>query len=106
MLFRSLTVVGDDQQTRDFTHVEDICKGLILISETECSADNFDLGRGMPISILDVAKYWTGTSTERINFVSLRKNEGQHTLCDVEETFNKLKWRANNNLIDWINSQR
>ena len=101
-----LTVVGDGQQTRDFTHVEDICKGLIMISETKSKGDNFDLGRGMPISILDVAKLWTSDDLERINFVPLRKNEGQHTLCDVEETFNKLGWKAENNLIDWIESQR
>ena len=101
-----LTVVGDGQQTRDFTHVEDICKGLIMISETKSKGDNFDLGRGMPISILDVAKLCTSDDDSRINFVPLRKNEGQHTLCDVEETFNKLGWKAKNNLIDWIKSQR
>lgn len=101
-----LTVVGDGQQTRDFTHVEDICKGLIMISETKSKGDNFDLGRGMPISILDVAKLWILDDDSRINFVPLRKNEGQHTLCDVEETFNKLGWKAKNNLIDWIKSQR
>jgi UDP-glucose 4-epimerase len=101
-----LTVVGDGQQTRDFTHVEDICKGLIMISETKSKGDNFDLGRGMAISILDVAKLWTSDDDSRINFVPLRKNEGQHTLCDVEETFNKLGWKAKNNLIDWIKSQR
>ena len=101
-----LTVVGDGQQTRDFTHVEDICKGLIMISETKSKGDNFDLGRGMPISILDVAKLWISDDDSRINFVPLRKNEGQHTLCDVEETFNKLGWKAKNNLIDWIKSQR
>jgi UDP-glucose 4-epimerase len=100
-----LTVVGDGQQTRDFTHVDDICKGLIMISETKSKGDNFDLGRGMPVSILEVANLWT-ENLERINFISLRKNEGQHTLCDVEETFNKLVWRAENNLADYIKSQR
>ncbi len=101
-----LTVVGDGEQTRDFTHVEDICKGLIMISETNSKGDNFDLGRGMPISILEVAKLWTNDDKSRINFVSLRKNEGQHTLCNVEETFNNLGWKAEKNLIDWIKANR
>jgi len=101
-----LTVVGDGNQTRDFTNVEDICKGLIMISETKSKGDNFDLGRGMPISILDVANFWTDGNLDRINFAPLRKNEGQHTLCDVELTFNKLGWKAEKNLIDWIKSQR
>ena len=60
----------------------------------------------MPISILDVANFWTDGNLDRINFVPLRKNEGQHTLCDVELTFNKLGWKAEKNLIDWIKSQR
>jgi len=101
-----LTIVGDGQQTRDFTHVEDICKGLIMISEKKSKGENFDLGRGEPISISDVANYWTNNESTRINYIPLRKNEGQHTLCDVEETFNKLGWKAKNNLIDWIKSQR
>ena len=101
-----LTVVGDGEQTRDFTHVEDICKGLIMICETNSKGDNFDLGRGMPISILEVAKLWTNDDKSRINFVPLRKNEGQHTLCNVEETFNNLGWKAEKNLIDWIKSNR
>lgn len=101
-----LTVVGDGQQTRDFTHVEDICKGLIMISQIKSKAENYDLGRGMPISILDVAKLWTDGDEERIDFVPLRKNEGQHTLCNVKETFDKLGWKAENNLIDWIKSQK
>ena len=101
-----LTVVGDGNQTRDFTHVEDICRGLIMISETKSKGDNFDLGRGMPISILDVANFWIDGNSDRLNFVSLRKNEGKHTLCDVEMTFNKLGWKAEKNLIDWIKSQR
>lgn len=101
-----LTVVGDGKQTRDFTHVEDICKGLIMISEIKSKGENYDLGRGKPISILDVAKLWTDGDEERIDFVPLRKNEGEHTLCNVKETFKKLGWKAENNLIDWIKSQR
>ena len=101
-----LSVVGDGQQTRDFTHVYDICKGLIDISEKNNKGDNFDLGRGTPISILDVANFWTNGDLSRINFVPLRKNEGNHTLCDVEKTYTELGWKAQNNLIDWIKSQR
>jgi len=74
-----LTVVGDGQQTRDFTHVEDICKGLIAISNGIWNADNFDLGRGEPIAILDVARAYTDLDESRIDFVTLSKNEGVHT---------------------------
>lgn len=101
-----LTVVGDGLQTRDFTHVDDICNGLIKISEGAWKADNFDLGRGVPVSILDVAKTWTGNDLSRIDFVPLRKNEGLHTEADIEDTFQRINWKAQKDLIYYINENR
>jgi UDP-glucose 4-epimerase len=100
-----LTVVGEGDQTRDFTHVEDICKGLIRMSELELMGDNIDLGRGMPISILDVAKAWTEGEEDQIIFTPLRKNEGLHTLCDTDKTLKQIGWSATHNLIDYIQSE-
>lgn len=99
-----LTVVGDGFQTRDFTHVDDICDGLIKISEGDWRGHNFDLGRGNPISILDVAKMWTDNDMERISFVPLRKNEGQHTQSEWMKTYSLIKWKAQRNLSDYIKS--
>ena len=100
-----ITVVGDGQQSRDFTHVEDICKGLIRMSELELRGDNIDLGRGNPITILDVAKAWTNNE-DQIIFTPLRKNEGLHTLCDVEETYQTIGWMAKHTLTDYIESEK
>lgn len=97
-----LTVVGNGLQTRDFTHVEDICKGLIAISNGNWNADNFDLGKGEPIAILDVAKAYVGTYEERIDFTPLRKNEGLHTESNWKETESKLNWRAQKDLLTYI----
>jgi UDP-glucose 4-epimerase len=99
-----LTVVGDGLQSRDFTHVEDICNGLIKISEGNWRGQNFDLGRGNPISILDVAKMWTDNDLSKIKFVPLRKNEGQHTESEWMKTYSLIKWRAEKDLSDYIKS--
>lgn len=101
-----LTVVGNGEQTRDFTHVYDICRGLIKISEGNWKAHNFDLGRGKPISILDVAKMWTADDSNRIKFVPLRKNEGQHTESDWMKTFSLIRWKAERNLEEYIKTVR
>jgi len=101
-----ITIVGDGTQTRDFTHVEDICKGLIAASNTKRKGDNFDLGRGMPISILEVAMLWAEHDGAKIKFVPLRKNEGQHTLCNTVETYAKLGWKAEHTLPHYILSQK
>lgn len=99
-----LTVVGDGLQSRDFTHVEDICNGLIKISEGDWRAQNFDLGRGNPVSILDVAKMWTDNDMSRISYVPLRKNEGKHTESEWMKTYSLIKWRAEKDLSDYIKS--
>ena len=46
-----LTIVGDGEQRRDFTHVYDICRGLISISEEDRKATAYDLGTGKNYSI-------------------------------------------------------
>ncbi len=102
----SLTVVGSGEQTRDFTHVDDICKGLIRISEDSWYGENFDLGRGMPVSILDLAKMWVDDDMNRISFVPLRKNEGLHTESDYEKTYGMIGWKADIILKEYVKQQK
>ena len=98
-----LTVVGDGSQSRDFTHVDDICRGLIAISEKEgLRGENFDLGRGEPFTIIELANLWVGDKKELIEFTPLRKGEGKHTICNVEETYKNLGWKAEMSLKDYI----
>jgi UDP-glucose 4-epimerase len=97
-----ITVVGDGKQSRDFTYVGDICDGLIKISEGHWKADNFDLGRGEPVKIIDLAMKICDGEEDNIKHVPLRKNEGLHTESNWKETENKLGWRATNNLFDYI----
>jgi UDP-glucose 4-epimerase len=50
-----LTVVAPGTQQRNFTHVDDIVDGVVLVGE--CGAgDDFGLGHGKAYSILEVAK--------------------------------------------------
>jgi UDP-glucose 4-epimerase len=98
-----VTVVGDGQQSRDFTHVDDICDGLIRISEGQWKGHNFDLGRGEPIKIIDLAIAITGGNN--IQFVPLRKNEGQYTLSEWKKTETMLQWRAKRNILDYVKNR-
>lgn len=100
-----ITVVGDGQQSRDFTHVDDICDGLIEISKGEWKADNFDLGRGEPIKIIDLAMMICEGEEDNIKYIPLRKNEGQHTESSWKETEIRIGWRATNNLSDYIKNK-
>lgn len=93
-----LTVVGDGLQSRDFTHVEDICLGLIKASEGNWRGENFDLGKGEPIKIIDLAKKFS----DKIKFVELRINEGIESKSNFEETYQKIGWRAKHSIFEYI----
>jgi len=96
---KPLTIVGDGKQRRDFTHVNDIVDGLIKVMESGISNELYHLGRGVNYSINDLAAMFDDAEIE---YVSERKGEGEVTLADYEDTFNRLGWRATHNLKDFI----
>lgn len=57
-----LTVVSPGTQKRNFTHVDDIVSGLILVGE-KGEGDDYGLGVGREYSILEVAKMIGGEIT-------------------------------------------
>lgn len=100
-----LTVVGDGKQKRDFTHVDDICRGLIAISERNWDAEEFDLGKGEPYSIMDIAVAICD-SPEKIEHVGPRRNEGEYTLANAKRSEEMLGWKAHHNVLDYIRSAK
>lgn len=97
-----VTVVGDGSQSRDFTHVEDIVEGLIAISNGNWKGHNFDLGRGNPVSILDIANMVVDYEDDNIIFVPERKGEGHYTMSEWKKTESMTGWRAKHDIKDWI----
>ena len=93
-----LTIVGDGEQRRDFTHVSDIIEGLIKVASINQN-DLFHLGRGINYSINELAAMF---KYDNIQHIKLRKGEGLVTLADYNTTFNKLGWEARYNLEDYI----
>ncbi|MDY0000439.1 MAG: GDP-mannose 4,6-dehydratase [Polyangia bacterium] len=67
-----ITVYGDGEQTRCFTHVKDVVRALfLLLGRSECHGRVFNVGSDQEISILELAervKKAVGVSTE-IRFV-------------------------------------
>ena len=49
-----LTVVSPGTQLRNFTHIDDIISGLIMVGE-KGSGDNYGIGCSESFSILDIA---------------------------------------------------
>lgn len=94
-----LTVTGDGEQRRDFTHVSDICNGLIAISEGNHRGEVFNLGSGKNCSIKELAEMFEGS---KIKYIEKRPGEARETLADISFTEEKVGWSAKKDIRKYI----
>lgn len=91
-----LTIVGDGSQMRDFTHVEDVVRGLILASERGTAIGRiFNLGTGHPTTVAEIAARIGGTSVR----IPRRPGEPDVTCADATLARILLGWEP------WIGIQ-
>ncbi|BBH65874.1 NDP-sugar dehydratase or epimerase [Actinoplanes sp. OR16] len=91
-----LTVVAPGTQTRDFTHIDDIVRGIVLVAR-QGSGDGYLLGTGREWPIADVAKMF-GTE-----FVLLPALRGERTRGQADVTKAAgLGWRPERRLDAYV----
>jgi len=78
----SLTITGNGEQRRDFTHVYDICDGLICLSKDKHRGEIYNLGTGTNYSINEIAAMFSDNTT----YIPARAGEARITLADISET--------------------
>ena len=103
---RPLTITGDGEQKRDFTHVDDIVDGLILAAKFrvyDISGETFELGRGRSYSVNEIAAAFGENYPTK--YIDERPGEMRNTLC-TEASLCKLNgtlgWNPRKNVIDFI----
>ena len=98
---KALTVVGNGQQRRDFTHIDDIVDGIIKCGQNidKVSGEVFELGRGQNHSILEITEMFGETEVE---YISARPGEYDVTLADYSKAKELLNWKPTLNLRDYI----
>ena len=96
---KSLTVVGDGLQKRDFTHISDIVQANIIASEVNHGfGEVYNIGYGSSYSILDIANMISND----IKFIPPRIGEVQETLASNLKFKNLTRWTPKISLIDWL----
>jgi UDP-glucose 4-epimerase len=80
----TLTITGDGEQRRDFTHVYDICDGLICLSKDTHTGEVYNLGTGTNYSINEIAAMFSND----ITYIPARPGEARITLADISSTKN------------------
>jgi len=96
---KPLTVIGDGEQRRDFTHVFDICDGLIKLSEQEWSGEIFNLGTGTNYSINELVEMF-GCEKEHL---PARPGESRETKADISAMTEATGWKPQYSLKKYIN---
>ena len=95
-----LKVVSPGTQERNFTHVDDIVSGLILIGE-DGNGDEFGIGSDESYTILEVAELFGGS----IEILPERK--GNRMNANLLSTKTKsLGWKPTRSLVDFIKEKK
>lgn len=100
-----ITIVGDGEQRRDFTHVDDICDALYKLGiSDEKHEDAWELGTGVNYSINEVY----GMFKEKFNSDSIylpdQPGNYRKTLRENDDTLERLNWKPEDRLRDYIQS--
>jgi UDP-glucose 4-epimerase len=93
-----LTITGDGEQRRDFTHVSDIVDGLIAIADGEAYGELYDFGTGKNHSINEVAAMFDWAS----GHIPARPGEARNTLADIGFATSVLDWRPKEDLEEYV----
>ena len=106
---KSLTIVGDGTQRRDFTHVQDVVQANLAagisflydelgFKDEDVFGQVYNIGCSKNYSILEIASM----ISEDISFIPARPGEAQETLSDTNKFRNIFKWSPNIQLNKWI----
>jgi UDP-glucose 4-epimerase len=93
---KPLTVVSPGTQKRNFTHVEDVVKGLVLVGERG-HGDEYGLGARKSYSILEIAKMFGS----EIKIIPERRGNRMGAAVDCTKS-EQLGWRAQHSIRDYI----
>ena len=86
---RPFTVVGDGNQTRDFTYVTDVVSALIAAAKSKIKNEVFNVGSGKTISVNKIVKLLGGSKVK----IPKRPGEPDCTYANINKIKKKLNWR-------------
>ena len=86
-------------QKRNFTHVDDIVDGLVLVGERG-EGDEYGLGHDDAYSILEVAEMFD----DEIEMLPDRPGNRSSSNADTRRALLELGWEPKRNLPDYIKS--
>jgi|TARA_B100000085_G_C18528083_1_gene506756 UDP-glucose 4-epimerase len=97
-----LTVVGDGEQRRDFTHVSDVVRANMLAATADIDESGYgevyNVGNGKNYSVNEIA----AMISPRKRFIDARPGEARITLADNTKLRTTFGWEPTVQLEDWV----
>ena len=97
-----LTVTGDGEQRRDFTHIDDIVRGFAALGDNDWSKFDdtlvFNIGTGKNYSINELANMFGG----KIQYIPPRPGEAKITLSDSSLLKKHTSWVIEKDLESYV----
>lgn len=104
-LKKPLTIVGDGNQKRDFTHVDDIIDGILKIAFSHRNhSDAWELGSGVSYSINELFNMFKERFNTTSVYVDDQPGNYRKTLRVNDDIIEELNWNPQDRLKDYINS--
>jgi UDP-glucose 4-epimerase len=86
-----LTIVGDGEQTRDFTYISDVVEAFLAAANSNCAGEIYNIGSGGTYSVNLLTKL---LGAKKIQHIPKRPGEPDCTWARVEKIENELGWKA------------
>lgn len=83
------TVVGDGNQTRDFTYVTDIARAVLAAAESDKAGEVYNVGSGQTVSVNHIVELLGGKKV----FIPKRPGEPDCTFADITKIRKELAWQ-------------
>jgi UDP-glucose 4-epimerase len=88
---KPLTVVGDGEQSRDFTYVTDVVAAFLAAAASDRSGEVYNVGTGSPVTVNRLVELIGASQVEHI---PKRPGEPDCTCADVTRIRRDLNWEA------------
>ena len=101
---KPMTVVGDGEQRRDFTHVSDAVKANILAAEKDTvgNGELINIGTGKNHSVLEIVNMIGGDYIH----IPERPGEARTTQADITKAKKLLGWEPKIKIDEWVKTQK
>jgi UDP-glucose 4-epimerase len=104
-LGQPLTIVGDGEQRRDFTHVDCIVSALYKLSTFKSDENHvWELGTGKNYSINEIYNLFKDRFGSKVSKVMLPDQMGNYreTIRENDDSLNLLNWKPKDNIRNYI----